>query len=144
MPIKTAIHGLLATAFCLMLSAPGLAQSTNYSSIETVAGVTAQVNYHAMATKDCTPAPRPSIRVLEAPKYGTMTLRPATVIANIAYCHNVKADAQVVYYTGRVGYSGADHIRYEITNPNGEIDTFDVAITVKHGAQTPPAPGEHI
>jgi hypothetical protein len=123
---------------CLALSAGALAQSTNYTSIEAVPGKPSQINYHASAGKDCTPAPRPAIRVVEPPKYGVMTVRPATLTTNqVSRCPNLKTDADVVLYSARTGFSGSDHLVYELTNANGSVDTFDVKITVKPAS--PPA-----
>jgi hypothetical protein len=44
-----------------MVSTQAFAQSADYSSIEAVAGTPAQINYHAAAGKNCTPAPLPAI-----------------------------------------------------------------------------------
>jgi hypothetical protein len=48
--------------------------------------------------------------------------------------------AQVVFYQAREGYTGPDHVSYDVTNADGELGAFDVAITVK-GAPAPMAPG---
>lgn len=48
----------------------------------------------------------------------------------------LKTPARVVFYRSRSGYVGPDHVKYEVTSENGEVATFDTAITVKRA----PAP----
>ncbi len=104
------------------------------------AGKPVQLTYHASAHKgDCTPAPLATFDVLEAPKLGILTVRRATLTTNkIAGCPGLKIPAQVVFYRGREGSAGPDHVVYKVTNANGEVETFDVTITVKPGP--PPSP----
>jgi hypothetical protein len=51
-----------------LAAAPALAQDANYMSVEATSGKPLQLSYHASAHKNCTPAPLPTIRVVEAPK----------------------------------------------------------------------------
>jgi hypothetical protein len=117
------------------------AQATNYTSVEAIAGKPVQLSYHASAHKNCTPAPLPTVRVTQAPKAGMLTVRPAVLrTTKVADCPRIKVPAQVVFYQAREGYTGSDHVSYDVTNSNGEVGTFDVAITVK-AAPAPMAPG---
>ena len=118
-----------------------LAQDANYTSVEATSGKPVQLSYHASAHKNCTPAPLPTIRVIEAPKSGTLTVRGAVLKTDkIAGCPGLKTPAQVVFYSARAGYAGADHVKYEVTSENGEVATNDVTIVVKAPpAQTPPS-----
>jgi len=124
-------------AACLtvsMATAAALAQaSDNYTSVEATPDKPVQLSYHASAHKsNCTPAPLPSVRVTETPKEGMLTVRRALLTTNkIAGCPALKTPAQVVFYQAKTGYQGADHVRYEVTSENGEVATYDVAITVK-------------
>jgi hypothetical protein len=49
----------------------------------------------------------------------------------IAGCPGLKMPAQVVFYHARVGATGSEHVIYEVTNPTGEVGTYDVTITIK-------------
>jgi hypothetical protein len=40
--------------------------------------------------------------------------------------------AQVVFYQARTGATGSDHLVYEVTNPTGEVGTYDVTINIKN------------
>lgn len=126
-----AAAGLVATA--------ALAQAANYTSVEATAGKPAQLGYYASANKNCTPAPSPTIRVIEAPKSGTLTVRRAILTTNkIAGCPGLKTPVQVVFYQARVGYAGPDHVSYEVTSANGEVGAYDVTIDVRAAPKPPP------
>ena len=43
----------------------------------------------------------------------------------------MKTPARVVFYQSRANYVGPDHLKYEVTSENGEVSTYDMAITVK-------------
>ena len=134
MPLSWAIACLMATA--------ALAQATSYTSVEATAGKPVQLTYHASAHKNCTPAPPPTVRVTQAPKAGALIVRPA-VLTTTKVCPGIKVPAQVVFYQPREGYTGADHVSYDVTNSDGEVGTFDVTITVK-AAPAPKAPGSSL
>jgi hypothetical protein len=125
--------GLVATA--------ALAQTANYTSVETIADRPMQLSYHASAHNNCTPEALPRIRVTEAPRSGTLTVRKAVLSTDrLVGRPPVKTPAQVVFYRAHAGYVGADHVNYEVTSENGEVATYDVMITGKAGpAQNPPA-----
>jgi hypothetical protein len=110
------------------------AQSTSYSRAETTSGTQVQLNYHATARKNCTAMPLPTIRVLQVPKAGTLTVRRGeATIASIADCQPFKTPAEVVFYQSRPAYVGPDHLIYEVTSANGEVANFDISIEVKEG-----------
>ena len=121
-----------------------LAQDANYTSIEATSNKPAELSYHASAHKDCTPAKAPTVRVLESPKSGTLTVRKAMLTTDkVAGCPSLKAPAQVVFYSAQAGYVGPDHVKYEVTNEDGVVNTYDVTIGVKAApAQGAPAAGD--
>ena len=126
-----------------------VAQDANYTSVQATPNKPVELSYHASAHKEnCSPAPLPTIRVLEPPKQGFLTIRKAMLTTNkVAGCPNLKTPAQVVFYVARIGYAGPDHVKYEVTSENGEVASYDVTITVKpEPAQAPPAgnAGEHL
>src|SRR5262245_57288569 len=87
---------------------PAAGQSgENYSSIEAVAGATAQVYIHASATRGCQPAPLPEIRLIERPKGGQLLVRRATLTTDkFKGCQRMSVPAQAVFHTARGDFRG--------------------------------------
>jgi hypothetical protein len=133
---------LLSCAIAGSVASAALAQTANYTSVEATAGKPVQLTYHASAHKgDCTPAPLATFDVLEAPKLGILTVRKALLTTNkIAGCPGLKIPAEVVFYRGRDGAAGSDHVVYKVTSSGGEVETYDVTITLKSGPPQAPAP----
>jgi hypothetical protein len=72
-----------------------------------------------------------------------LTVRTAILTTDkITGCPPIKTPARVVFYQARAGYTGADHVDYEVTSENGEVATYDVTITVKAPPATSPPAGD--
>jgi hypothetical protein len=130
-------------AFIAAISTVAFAQpapTSNYTSFEVTPAKPVQLGYYASAHKDCTAAPLPVIRVIEAPKSGTLTVRRGELKTDqVAGCPGLKIPAQVVFYQARAGATGSDHLVYEVTNPTGEAGTYDVTINIKEAPKSPTA-----
>jgi hypothetical protein len=124
---------LLSCTLACFVALPALGQALNYTSVQAIAGKPVQLTYHADAHKStCSPAPVPSMHVVEPPKEGVLTVRQAVLTTNkVAGCPGLKTPALVVFYQAKEGYSGPDHVRYAVTNAEGQTEGFDVTITVK-------------
>ncbi len=120
-----------------------LAQAVNYTSVEATAGKPLQLTYHASAHKsNCTPAPLATFDVLQPPKLGLLIVRKALLTTDkIAGCPHLKIPAQVVFYRGRDGSAGTDHVVYKVTSYSGEVETYDVTITLKPASPASPPSG---
>ena len=122
-----------------LIATLALGQTANYSSIQAFAGTALRIGYHASANKNCTPAALPAVRMLQPPKFGTVTVRSAILTTNkIAGCPNLKTPAQTLFYQSRPNYNGPDHVAYEVKLPSGEVATYDITIEVKPGQLAPP------
>jgi len=133
---------LLACAIAGLAVSAAFAQAVNYTSVEAIAGKPLQLSYHASAHKsDCTPAPLATFDVLQPPKLGLLTVRRATLTTDkVAGCPHLKIPAQVAFYRGREGSAGTDHVVYKVTSSGGEVETYDVTITLKPApAPNPPS-----
>ena len=42
----------------------------------------------------------------------------------------------MVFYQARAGIVGTDHLVYEVTNPTGEVSTYDVTINIKEAPKS--------
>lgn len=146
-PVRAPAVLFLLTA--AMVSSAALAQpapSSNYTSFDATSAKPTQLGYYAAAHKDCTPAPLPKISVIEAPKSGTLTVRRGELKTDqVAGCPALKTPVQVVFYQARAGAVGGDHLVYLVTNPTGEMATYDVTITIKEAPeQVKPSGGSKI
>jgi hypothetical protein len=124
---------LLCCAIAGLLASAALAQAVNYTSVEATAGKPLQLSYHASAHKsDCSPAPLSTFDVLQPPKLGLLIVRKAMLTTNkVAGCPGLKIPAEVVFYRGREGSAGPDHVIYKVTSSSGEVEVYDVTITLK-------------
>jgi hypothetical protein len=140
-PVRTFLFSCGAAS---LTATATLAQDANYSSVNATSEKPVQLSYHASAHKNCTPAPLPTIRVIEAPKSGMLMVRRGELKTDkVTGCPGLKTPVQVVFYLARAGYGGPDHVKYEVTSESGEVATHDVTITVKAApAQSPPATGD--
>jgi hypothetical protein len=142
MRISAFVSAVLFQLIAAVVSIAALAQSaptSNYTSIEASPAKPVQLGYYASAHKDCTPEALPTVRIIEAPKSGLLTVKRAVLTTDkVAGCPAVKVPAQVVFYHARAGYTGPDHLNYEGTSESGEVDTYDVTITVKAPPVTTP------
>jgi tetratricopeptide (TPR) repeat protein len=116
---------LCAPLVAAVISTAAFAQpapSSNYTSFEAISAKPVQLGYYASAHKDCTPAPLATIRVIEAPKSGTLTVRRGELKTDqVAGCPGLKMPAQIAFYQARAGSIGADHLVYEVTNSTREV-----------------------
>ena len=48
-----------------------------------------------------------------------------------ANCAPQKIPAQVVFYAAKPGNTDVDHVIYEVTTPNGEVDVYEVSIRIR-------------
>ena len=63
----------------------------------------------------------------------------------VAGCPELKTPARVLFDRARAGIVGTDHLVYEVTNPTGEVATYDVTINIKEApAQVKPSGGSKI
>ncbi len=145
MRARVFVSAVLLSLTAAMVSSAALAQpapSSNYTSFDVTSAKPTQLGYYAAAHKDCTPAPLPKISVIEAPKSGTLTVRRGELKTDqVAGCPGLKTPAQVVFYQARAGAVGSDHLVYLVTNPTGEMATYDVTINIKE-APKPSLPGK--
>jgi hypothetical protein len=141
--IMTAMHPStvpFACALAGLFTSAAFAQATDYTSVEAIAAKPVQLSYHASANKNCMAGPPPMIRVTQPPRDGVLMVRKALLTTDkIAGCPGLKTPVEVVLYQAREGYTGPDHVAYEVTNANGKVGVFDVAITVKGGPAPKPS-----
>ena len=119
------------------------AATTNYTSFDAVPGKTMQIGFFGTASKKaCAPIRTPTIRVVEPPKSGTLMVRHGEITADkVGSCAPFKVPVQTILYTARRGGDAdTDRLVYEVTSANGQVDTYQITISIKNVA--PPAPNK--
>jgi hypothetical protein len=112
------------------------APSVNYTSFDATPAAPVQLGYYGAFHKDCSPAPLPTIRVSEAPKSGTLTIRPGQLTtSSTAQCPGAKIPALVASYQARSGARGTDHLVYEVVEAS-HVAAYDVTITIKEAPKS--------
>ena len=120
-----------------LISSAVLAQSppvNNYKSFDVVPGVPVQLGFHATANKDCSPALLPTIRVLESPKLGTLSVQQGELTTDgVLGCPQLIVAARMLSYEAYKGETEIDRLSYEVTNPNGDVGIYQITINVGEG-----------
>jgi hypothetical protein len=137
------LAGGLASIGVMLASAGATGQpapTTNYTSFDAVPGKTVQIGFFGSANKkDCAPVRAPTIRVIEPPKAGSLMVRHGEVTADkVGSCGPFKIPVQAILYTARRGDADADHLIYEVTSANGQVDTYQITISIKNAPAVAP------
>jgi len=119
----------------------GLAQSTNYSSVEVASGGQVLLGNYGGIGRSCAVEPLPTIEMPNPPKHGVVSVRTGTVMTNkAAGCPNLPVPVQTVAYHARSGYVGPDQVVFGVKRPNGVVDIYSISVTVKEAPATQASP----
>jgi hypothetical protein len=90
-----------------------------------------RVGVYVNLKPDCTTGPLPSIRLINPPEHGKVTVKQATVNAtNYKQCLAVQVPGFVAFYQSAREYSGTDSISLEIKTPGGRTVVQKITLTV--------------
>lgn len=105
--------------------------SRSYTVVEAVPGKSLRIGTYGTANKkDCTPARVPTIRVIEPPSSGSLTVRLAEAkMDNVANCPTIVIPVQFLTYIARAD-GQKDRVVYEVTSADGEVATYEVTIDI--------------
>lgn len=115
--------------------------SRSYTTVEAVPGKSLRIGTYGTANKkDCSPARVPTIRVIEPPSSGSLTVRLSEAkIDKVAGCSTIVIPMQFLIYVARAD-AEKDKVVYEVTSANGEVATYEVTINILPKPATPVAP----
>jgi hypothetical protein len=120
-----------ALVFALVLAGPAAAQSSNYRSMNAVAGKIARVAVVTALKKDCSVGEIGGVRVVTVPKNGNLSLKKGKLKTPATFrCPNVETPAEVVFYQPKANFKGEDEIVYETKSADGAVERYTVKITV--------------
>jgi hypothetical protein len=86
---------------------------------------------------DCSVIGVPTVRVLEQPKSGKVTVENGTGFSTFpasnsrSKCNDSRSDGAIISYTPNPGYTGADSITMDVIYPDGLVSKRRYAIDVR-------------
>ena len=106
-------------------------ETHNYTSFTAIAGTPLHLGYYASINKDCSSAPLPTVRVIAAPRQGTLIVKLGELATqNVAGCPGLTTPARILMYETFKVEADIDHFIYEVTNANGDVGVFDISINI--------------
>jgi len=115
-----------------MLAGPALAQTTVTRSETAPSGKSVRLVIAPNLKKDCSSGPLPEIKVVTAPKNGSLITKAGKIKTPAKYrCPGKEAAVQAIFYQSNAGYTGEDAVGVEIKNADGEVEKRDIRITVE-------------
>jgi hypothetical protein len=131
--------GWIAT-FAVSIAATAVAQTTDYTSFDAAPGKPIEIGNYAAVGNTCSAGAPPTIKVVEPPRSGTLSIRTGERIYAVANCPPIKMQAEVLTYEARDGATGTDRVVYDIVSANGQVSTKDVTIRLPDAPRAVPAP----
>lgn len=129
--------GVAVLTACLLTvgTAPVLAQVT--TKVNAASGKSVRLVIAPNLKRDCSVGPLPEIRIIGAPKNGSLITRAGKVKTPASYrCPSKDAEVQAVFYQSRNGYTGSDEATFEIRTADGSTEKRTVQITVGSASGT--------
>lgn len=139
---RVVVSAALALAATAAAAQPGPIK--NYTSIDAVRGTPVRIGYYVSADrKNCKPVRPPTIRVVEPPKEGALTVKTGQITTSqIPGCPRMTLSGQAVLYTARNGEADIDRLAYEVTSATGEVVTYQVTVNISEKRQAPVSPSQ--
>ena len=86
--------------------------------------------------QDCTSGPLPTIRLVDKPANGTVTVKSAKINAkNYRQCLAMEVPGYVAFYKSEPTFNGVDTFTIEIKYPEGRTETQKLNVTVGKGVE---------
>ena len=124
--IAVAIGGLSSAAFG---QAPMQAPVSRTARGE--AGKDIRVGVFVNVKQDCSSGPLPTIRLVDKPANGTVTVKSAKINAkNYKQCLALEVPGYVAFYKSEPTFNGTDTFSIEIRYPEGRVETQKLSVTV--------------
>ena len=121
-----------------MLAATAIAQTIDYTSFDAMPGKPIEIGNYAAIGTNCSAGTPPTIKVVEPPKAGTLSVRSGERVYAVANCPPIRIPAEVLTYEARDGATGTDRLVYDIVAATGQVSTKDVTIRLRAPPAAPP------
>ena len=127
--------GLLFSA-----GAPAWGQEKVFRTVEATPGKQIRLALVGNVSKECTPGPKPVVKVITPPKNGDLAVRSGkTKPGSLARCPNLEVPAEGVFYTANPKFGGTDEVVYGVTRSDGrnQLVTIRIVVSDKTKPETP-------
>ncbi|MDB5591765.1 4-aminobutyrate aminotransferase [Enterovirga sp.] len=133
------VLALSTLAFAASLGSAA-AQTARTATIQP--GKPARVAVVTALKRDCSLGEVGSIRVVTAPKNGSLVVRGGKLKTPANFrCPSVETPVQALFYEPNRNYQGADEIAYETRSTDGSVQSFTLKITVTSKPAAAPSGG---
>src|SRR5688500_1790863 len=113
----TSRAGVLITA--LLLAGPAAAQEQLVRTLNAPDDGRIRLAMHGNVSKTCELGALPEIKVVTAPKNGTLAVSSGkTKAGTLSRCPALEVPARAVFYQAKPRYTGADEVVYQLVRPN--------------------------
>lgn len=145
MPAKAFFRSILicsALLMCVGITCVGIPATTSAQQASTTvernakgqAAKNIQVGLYINVRPDCTSGPLPTIRLVNPPANGTLTIRRGKVNAtNYKQCLALEVPGFVAFYKSKADFAGTDVTTVEVKYPQGRTEIQRITITVGAG-----------
>lgn len=141
----TRVQALKPPALSLRLIAVALAlggatsAASGQSSIRSARGEPGKdirIGVYINVKQDCSSGPLPTIRLVDKPANGKVTVRSAKINAkNYKQCLAMEVPGYVAFYRSDPAFNGVDSFSIEIKYPEGRTETQKLNVTVGKAAE---------
>ena len=129
--------GLALASFLVAASnASGALGQTISRAAKGEPGKDIRVGVFVNVKQDCTSGPLPTIRLVDKPANGTVTVKSAKINAkNYKQCLAMEVPGYVAFYKSEPTFNGVDTFTIEIRYPEGRTEMQKLNVTVGGGAK---------
>ena len=127
------VRAFSALALAALIS-PALAQEQRFRTVKAEAGKQVRLGLIANITKECTIGPTLDVKVVAAPKHGTLAIRSGkTKAGSLKRCPTLEVPVRGVFNQANPNATGTDEVVYEIKRANGSTQTITAKIEIGSG-----------
>ena len=129
-------HGPAAALLFLAGAASVATAQTVTRAARGEAGKDIRVGVYINIKQDCSSGPLPTIRLVDKPANGTVTVKSAKINAkNYKQCLAMEVPGYVALYKSEPTFNGVDTFTIEIRYPEGRTETQKLNVTVGGGTR---------
>ncbi len=134
-PIRRLGRALAFTLVALAGSSSALGQSVTRAA-RGEPGKDIRVGVYINVKQDCSSGPLPTIRLVDKPANGTVTVKSAKINAkNYKQCLAMEVPGYVAFYKSEPTFNGIDSFSIEIKYPEGRTETQKLNVTIGKGVE---------